>query len=186
MALTAPTGIDQSDLLLSALHATMIGDLAFFALGSLTGVNDPSLADLTAFSTDFEYDYVSIGELAEKPGKIGSKAERLKTRQYQVAGRRGTTIELTLNGLSAKQKDYLEGDSFSGEEITILLLPANYLAIIDDNTEALKAVVFNGMRWTVDWSGESDGLWTVVLSTELSGASADRVFVSDIPPEDEE
>jgi hypothetical protein len=38
------------------------------------------------------------------------------------------------------------------------------------------------MRWTVDWSGEADGLFNVVISTEFSGTTKDRiVIIKDVP-----
>jgi hypothetical protein len=43
-------------------------------------------------------------------------------------------------------------------------------------------VIFNGLRWTVDWSGEADGLFSVVISTEFSGITNGKIFVlKDIP-----
>jgi hypothetical protein len=50
------------------------------------------------------------------------------------------------------------------------------------NTEKDRVIILNGMKWAVDWSGETDGLFSVVLSTEFSGATSDRVYVyKDIP-----
>jgi len=84
-----------------------------------------------------------------------------------IPGKRTSTVELSLNGLSAKQKDYFESSLFSGQQITILCM----------SKERDRATIFNGMRWTVDWSGEADGLWTVVISTEFSGSTNGKVYL---------
>jgi hypothetical protein len=43
-------------------------------------------------------------------------------------------------------------------------------------------VIFTGLRWTVDWSGEADGLFNVVISTEFSGVTSNKIFLlKDIP-----
>lgn len=45
-----------------------------------------------------------------------------------------------------------------------------------------RAVIFNGLRWTVDWSGEADGLFTVVISTEFFGVTAGKIYLfKDLP-----
>ncbi len=45
-----------------------------------------------------------------------------------------------------------------------------------------RVVIFNGLRWTVGWSGEADGLFTVVISTEFSGVTSNKIFLlKDIP-----
>jgi hypothetical protein len=88
-------------------------------------------------------------------------------------------VELTLNGISEKQKDYFESTLFSGKEISIVLVK-NELLIPDAFWEMVldfdtSIVVFSGLRWTADWNAEADGLWSVVLSTEISGATKDKI-----------
>lgn len=82
-----------------------------------------------------------------------------------------TTIEVTLAGLGVKQKDWLESSEFSGIEHTMVCV----------SRELDRAVVFNGLRWIAEWSGESDGLFSVVLSAVVSQASSQVVMLSEIP-----
>ena len=186
MGLTLPDGIEQDDLLLDALEAVMVGDAAFFSLGAF-GWMEMASAYLLGNSYYLAYYlaaedgcFAKLGELAEMPGKVESKVNRLKTRNYLIAGRRNSSIELVLNGLSPKQKDYFESALFSGREITILRCKNELLAqdVQDsDNFQFPSPItVFNGMRWTADWNAEADGLWSVVLSTEMSGATKDRIW----------
>lgn len=171
MALTTPTfasGTTAADLLFSALIDTFIADDVYFGIGAYTATEvTTKYASKTAMATEISTYLKKIGELAEKPGKTDSKVNKLKTRNYMIPGKRTTTVELTMNGLSEKQKDYFEGSLFSGKEITLLCV----------SKERDRATIFNGMRWTVDWSGEADGLWTVVISTEFSGNSNGKVFL---------
>lgn len=169
--LTAPTfasGTTAADLLFSALSDTFIADEVFYGTGAYTSAEvGTKYATKTAMGTELSTFLKQIGELAEKPGKTDSKVNKLKTRNYMIPGKRTNTVELSLNGLSVKQKDYFEGTLFSGVQITIVCV----------SKERDRATIFNGMRWTVDWSGEADGLWTVVISTEFSGNTGGRVFL---------
>lgn len=163
---TFPSGTTSADLLFSALADTFIADEVYFGIGSYTsGEIASKFASISALTTELATYLKQIGELAEKPGKVDSKSEKLKTRNYLIPGKRTSTIELSINGLSAKQKDYFESASFQGTEITLVAV----------SKARDRATIFNGMRWVVDWSGEADGLWTVVISTEFSGATANRV-----------
>ncbi len=165
---TFPSGTTAADLAFSALVDTFIADEVFYGIGSYTAAEvGTKYATKTAMATELSTYLKQIGELAEKPGSANSKIEKLKTRNYAIPGKRTSTVELTLNGLSAKQKDYFEGSLFSGAEITLVCT----------SKDRTRATIFNGMRWTVDWSGESDGLWTVVISTEFSGVTQDKVFL---------
>ncbi|OPZ49213.1 MAG: hypothetical protein BWY95_00242 [Bacteroidetes bacterium ADurb.BinA104] len=171
MPLTAPTypsGMTNADLMFSTLVDTFIADEVFYGMGSYTAEEvGTKFATKSAMATELSTYCKQIGELAEKPGKTDSKINKLKTRNYQIPGKRTSTVELTLNGISAKQKDYFEGTLFSGAEVTIICV----------SKERDRATIFNGMRWTVDWSGEADGLWTVVISTEFSGTTNGKVFL---------
>ncbi len=171
MSLTTPifpTGTTSSDLLFSALQDTFVADEVYFGIGAYSSAEvGTKYASKDSVKGEIDTYLVSIGELAEKPGKTESKVNKLKTRNYMIPGKRTSTVELSLNGLSEKQKDYLESEAFSGAEITIVCV----------SKERDRVTIFNGMRWTVDWSGEADGLWTVVLSTEFSGRTAGRVFI---------
>jgi len=158
----------NADLMFSTLVDTFIADEVFYGMGSYTAEEvRTKFATKSAMATELNTYCEQIGELAEKPGKTDSKINKLKTRNYQIPGKRTSTVELTLNGISAKQKDYFEGTLFSGAEVTIICV----------SKERDRATIFNGMRWTVDWSGEADGLWTVVISTEFSGTTNGKVFL---------
>jgi hypothetical protein len=185
MGLSLPTNIEQDDLLLGALEAAMIGDRAYFCEGNMMSSEEDIWVWLdnayyfACFFLIYGY-FEELGELAEKPGKTESKINKLKTRNYQIPGKRTSTVELTLNGISEKQKDYFESTLFSGQEISIVLVK-NELLIPDVNGNGrdfdfdTSIVVFSGLRWTVDWNAEADGLWSVVLSTEISGATQDKI-----------
>lgn len=184
MGLGLPSAIGQDDLLLGALEAAMTGDRAYFAAGDLMGSDYFSWLENTyyvAYMLLVTRDFQELGELAEKPGKTDSKINKLKTRNYQIPGKRTSTVELTLNGISEKQKDYFEGTLFSGQEMSIVLV--NNELLIPDVMEMedyfdfdTSLVVFSGLRWTADWNAEADGLWSVVLSTELSGSTRDKIL----------
>jgi len=165
---TFPNGTTYSDLLFTALNDTFIADNVYFGAGTYTSAEvGTKYASKSAMATELSTYLVSLGELAEKPGKADSKCERLKTRNYQIPGKRTSTVELSITGLSQKQKDFLESSAFSGVALTIVCT----------NREQDRYTIFNGMRWTVDWSGEADGLWTVVISSEYSGNTKDKLFV---------
>jgi hypothetical protein len=176
MGLTTPTypsGTLQTDFDFASLMEGMVADKIFFGFGKYTAAEaTTAYATQTALTTETTTNMDSLGELAEKPGKADSKVNKLKSRNYLVPGKRTNTIELTIIGLQAKQKNFLESRLFSGKEITITVVSA----------ENDRAVVFNGMRWAVEWSGEADGMFSVVISTEYSGATKDRIFLfKDIP-----
>ncbi|MDP3115178.1 MAG: hypothetical protein Q8M98_10470 [Candidatus Cloacimonadaceae bacterium] len=165
---TYPSGTTASDLLYSALIDTYIADDIFYGLGSYTAAEvGTKYATKTSMATELNTFLKQLGELAEKPGKTDSKITKLKTRNYLLPGKRTNTVEFVISGISAKQKDYFEGALFSGTEITIVAV----------NKERERATIFNGMRWVIEWSGEADGLWSVVISTEYSGSSSGRVYL---------
>lgn len=165
---TYPSGTAATDLAFSALVDTLIADKVYYGTGAYTAAEvGTKFATQAAMATELSTYTKSLGELGEKPGKTDSKIGKLATRNYMIPGKRTSTVELTLNGISELQKNYLEGPFFSGAEITIIFVST-------DNT---RVTIFNGMRWTVDWSAEADGLWTVVISTQFSGSTADKVFV---------
>lgn len=170
---TYPSGTTQSDLLFSALMEGMVADKIYFGFGVYAAAEVETIyATVPSVQTELNTNFDILGELAEKPGKTDSKLTKLKTRNYTITGKRTSTVELTIVGMSAKQKDYLESRSFSGKDLTIVVA----------STEMDRVIIFNGMRWTVEWSGEADGLFTVVISTEFSGTTAGKVYLKkDIP-----
>ena len=174
---TFPSGTTASDLKFDALIEQMIGDDVYVGEGTLDATDLATLvASQASIATELAAAFDVLGELAEKPGKIDSKLTSLKTRNYKVAGKRTNTLELALVGISNKQKDFLESTAFSNTTITLVM----------QNTEKDRLVIFNGMKWSMEWNGETDGLYNVVISTEFVGASKDRIYVyKDIPAFDQ-
>ncbi|MCB5253239.1 MAG: hypothetical protein WC111_01780 [Candidatus Cloacimonadaceae bacterium] len=170
---TYPANMTEGDLRFEALVDVMVADKIYLGSGTYTAseianvyATQDSIQDHLGLSFD------PLGELAEKPGKADSKITKLKTRNYAIPGKRTSTVELTISGLSVKQKDYLESSFFMGKSMTIVVT----------STSLDRVVVFNGLRWTVDWSGEADGLFSVVISTEFSGITAGKLYLfKDIP-----
>lgn len=171
MGLTAPTypsGTLQADLEFPALMEGISADKIYFGMGKYTSSEaTTAYGTQTAMATELNTNMDLLGELAEKPGKADSKVNKLKSRNFMIMGKRTNTVELTIVGLSVKQKTFLESRNFSGKDITIAIVSA-------DND---RAVVFNGLRWTCEWSGEADGLFSMVISTEFSGSTKDKVFL---------
>jgi len=195
MGLTLPDEIEQEDLLLDALEPTMVGDRALFTLGELDDYEQQVTQMLENswylawYLNPASETFFPLGELAEMPGKVDSKVGKLKTRNYLIPGRRASTVELNLNGLSAKQKDYFESALFSGQPITIILCKNELLLADPEDEEAFfdlpsPIVVFSGLRWTMDWSAEADGLWSVVITSEVTGATKDRIWAQTVPAYD--
>ena len=188
MAIEKPVGKTlEGWLRFETLEAVVAGDRAY-----VTGGDTEDWDGLDYFNThDFMLEFLtaledteaimSLGELAEMPSKTESKITKLKTRNYQIPGKRTTTVELTLNGISEKQRDWFESRLFAGEVMSIFLLPNElFMHDIDDDEDwkfESGLVVFSGLRWTADWEGETDGLWKVVLSTEFSGNTRDSIVV---------
>ncbi len=167
-----PSGIDADDLAFSNLVAQMAGDYAFFGAGSLSDAEIASLDSAFAWDTALAGSFNSLGELAESSAKIESKLSTLRSRKYRLPGRRASSISLTLAGISQLQKKYLESSAFSSTPITIVLR----------SRDKGEIVIFNGLRWTVDWSGEVDGLFQVVISAEFHGTTTGKIYaVSGIP-----
>ena len=168
-----PGDMLEKDLLFVSLVEVMIADDIYFGIGTYTDSDiAANFVNQTALSIELSNNYDKLGELAEKPGKTDSKITKLKTRNYSIPGKRTSTIELSIVGLSVKQKDFLESSAFMGKNTTIVIV----------SKEKDRVVIFNGLRWTVDWSGEADGLFTVVISTEFSGVTAGKIYLfKDLP-----
>ena len=102
-----------------------------------------------------------------------SKTEKLKTRHYQLEGKRTNAVTTTIVGISEDKKNWLEDQSAGMTELT-------FVALSKDKSQA---ILINGCRWTVDWSGEADGLYTQEVTTEFTGKTFEKiVFFKDIPP----
>jgi len=171
---TYPTPMTESDMLFNTLVDVFIADDVYFGFGTYSESEIASIYNTqSSIKDELSNSFDMLGELAEKPGKADSKITKLKTRNYTIPGKRTSTVELTIAGLSTAQKNYLESHGFMSQDVTIVVVSKGFD----------RVVIFNGMRWTVDWSGEADGLFSVIISTEFSGTTAGRIYLrKDIPP----
>ncbi len=171
---TYPAPMTESDLGFSKLMDVLIADFVYFGIGTYDAASiDTLYATQAAVKLELTTNFDLLGELADKPGKTDSKLSKLKTRNYTIPGKRTSTVELNIAGLSTKQKNFLESTLFMSKDTTIVVTSKEYD----------RVVIFTGLRWTVDWSGEADGLFSVVISTEFSGATSNKIFLlKDIPP----
>ncbi len=169
MAVTKPTlpqGVTSLSDLLSQIGKVDISNI-YAGVGKLSSAEITTLTtDKTSLETGLASGYEEIGELADKSLKMESKSEKLKTRHYQIEGKRTNTVSVTIVGMSEEKKNWLEEQSEKMTELT--------LVGVTDKKDAV--VVFNGMRWTVDWSGESDGLYTQIITTEFTGSTKNKII----------
>ena len=171
---TYPTNMTEGDLAFAKLMDVLIADFVYFGIGTYDQTSiDTLYATQASVKSELNTNFDLLGELAEKPGKTDSKLSKLKTRNYTLPGKRTSTAELSIVGLSNKQKNFLESSLFMGRNTTI--------AVVSKGFD--RVVIFNGLRWTVDWLGEADGLFSVVISTEFSEVTSNKIFLlKDIPP----
>jgi len=162
-----PGAMTAADLAFDALLAEMVGDDAYIGAGTLSSADLATLIDQVTWDAALAANFDSMGELAENAGKVESKLASLKTRNFKLPGKRTTTVELNLVGISQLQKQYLESNDFSATTMCVILR----------NREKDRVIVFNGMKWTTDWSGEVDGLFAVTLTTEFVGTTDGKIYV---------
>jgi len=169
--------MDAEELAFEALQAVMPGAVVTFVEGNVDDdvidMDNVIQADLDQIGGAFYF----LGEMAEKPISVKSSIEKIKTRNYQIPGKRSTMIELRVNGIGVKQKDYLE--SLGSTELSIMISDF-YLGLanpsLPDYPEPVSVLILNGLRWTVDFSGETDGLWQCTLTTEIQGSTRHKVM----------
>ena len=165
---TLPTGMTAADLDFDQLIDVLVTDDAYFAMGEYTEAElQDKFTDPIEAQAEIDTYFASLGELAEKPVIAESQAEMANTRKYSLPGKRTNPIELTINGMSKAQKAYLESSAFSGPKITIVCL----------SKDGCRITVFNGLRWVVDWSAETDGLFQVKIATQFSGNTKNRIHM---------
>ncbi len=172
-----PVEMEDEDLTFDLLEHVMPGDHVYFGFGNDARTLIQDTADIT------NQDVINIlgkmdllGELAEKPGKVDSKISKLKTRNYQIQGNRSSDIELNIVGISDKLLGYLESELFQCNDVCILVTDVVKEAADIDVDPGYRCLLLNGMRWVVDWSAEADGLWTVVITTTISGTTTDKIM----------
>jgi len=165
---TLPGSMSEGDLDFNKLMDVFVADYVYFGIGSYSSSSiDSTYASIASAKAELVENFMLLGELAEKPGKTDSKLSKLKTRNYSIPGKRTNTVELNIAGLSTLQKNYLESNTFMGKDTTIVVA----------SKELDRVVIFTGLRWTVDWAGEADGLFNVAISTEFSGATSNKVYL---------
>lgn len=171
-----PVEMEDEDLTFALLEHVMPGDHVYFALGSaLSHIGD--LGEIHSSEVDDILSNMEVlGELAEKPGKVDSKINRLKTRNYSISSKRNSSIELNLVGLSTKLKNYLETALFQEQDVAILIteMDREKMDILTD--PGYRCLLLDSMRWTVDWSAEADGFWSVVISTTVNGFTTSKIL----------
>jgi len=171
---TLPAGLSSGDLadLLNQIGKVDVYNI-YAGVGRLTSAElDSIFASQETINTELESNFEEIGELSEKPFKAESKSEKLKTRHYQLEGKRTNIVTVTIVGISEEKKNWLEDQSAGMTQLT-------FIALSKDKTQA---ILINGCRWTVDWSGEADGLYTQEVTTEFIGKTSEKVvFFNQIP-----
>ncbi|MCB5287518.1 MAG: hypothetical protein LHW64_06920 [Candidatus Cloacimonetes bacterium] len=175
--------ITKEELNFAALEQVLPGSLLYYAAGKADSSYETYFSDPERFKKLFSESgqvFYPFGELAEKPGKTDSKIEKLKTRNFLIPGRRSSSVELAVCGLSEAQKNYLESTLFQGQPMTMILANKDVMSTIPE-VDDLDIVIINGLSWVTEWSGEADGLWTVVISTEIQGSTEGLIYPLHIP-----
>ncbi len=164
---TLPSGMSSGDLadLLNQIGKVDVYNI-YAAIGSMSSAEITAMfANLGAINAELTASFEEVGELAEKPFKAESKTEKLKTRHYQLEGKRTNVVTTTIVGISEAKKNWLEDQSAGMTQLT-------FVALSKDKTQA---ILINGCRWTVDWSGEADGLYTQEITTEFTGKTSEKI-----------
>lgn len=161
-----PPGMTADNLKFDNLIATMSGDYAYIAAGMLSKSDLAGLTSVLKWEMALKLAFDPLGELAEEPAQVESKTEGMKTRKFLVAGKRDNELELRIVGVSQTQKKYLESPAFNEATVTIVL----------QNRDKDKITIFNGMKWAMEWSAATDGLYDVTISTDFTGSTDARVI----------
>lgn len=114
VAPTFPGTMNDKDLIFDALMDVLIADDIYFGEGAYVdeGEVESLYGTQTLVQEQLSTVLARLGELAEKPGKTDSKITKLKTRNYTIPGKRTSTVELTIAGISNTQKNYFESSAF--------------------------------------------------------------------------
>jgi hypothetical protein len=123
-----------------------------------------AFSDQTVAATTITTDYIPFGEFQEKPFSVKSDVKILKSYHRSREGRRTTSIELNLIGLSVEQKNWLEKE---------LKKKVRTVAIISEDKATVA--VFNGLKWAYNWSFEADEYCKVTIKTEFSGITEGKI-----------
>ena len=168
MPLTKINGTAAANLAYARMLDSINVDKVYIAQGATAhGEILPTIESLTTFNAELAASYTEIGELAEKPFKIDSKVDTVKTRHRAIPTRRKNTITLMVAGVNCHQKNFFESAAFGRTEHTIL--------IIDE--DITQGIYITGCVWKADWQGEADGIFTLTLTAEFAGATAKKVLL---------
>jgi len=146
------------------------GGKVYIANGSYASrsVFNTAFTSKTSMDTELSTSFDELSDLAEKAGKIESNVAKLKTKHYAVDGKRTNKISLNLAGISEERKEFIE-NYLNDSNKTIVLL----------DESGLKAMCFNGLRWSGSYSGEFDAVFENVIETEFSGSTVDKIWIKD-------
>ncbi len=170
---TYPNGVVNSDIEFDSLISEMDGKHVYIGSGKYTKDEaDAAFADkATVAITLGNFDIA--GELMESSWKTESSVKTYKTRNYIIAGRRTTTLEIGLAGMSDKQRLFFERSELNSTAMTFLVV----------SDELNKVICFSGLRWYCDWSGSNDNGFEVILKTEFSGYTTECIFAYSAIPD---
>ncbi|MDD2650545.1 MAG: hypothetical protein RBS16_01915 [Candidatus Cloacimonadales bacterium] len=152
---------------------------AIFACGSLyiadgdytKSTADTAFADLDAKESELSSKFIKLSDLAEKPFKLESKVAEVKTLNYILEGKRTSSVELNLVGLTQARKDWLE----------VELGKKNRTIILENKTED-SVMIFNNKRWVCEWVYEAESVFNATIRTEFAGPTSSGFMVyNDIP-----
>ncbi len=165
---TLPDDMTTGDMaLLTTQVKTIDVDQLYIGTGSYASADiSTKFADKTVLATELSTNLEKLGLLAEKAFKPDSKVEKVKTKHYSFETKRTNIFEATINGISQDKKTFLEGISRDGTQVTMVAV----------NKALSQALIVNGLTWSVAWSGEDGGLWSMVLTAEHNGTTED-IFI---------
>jgi len=171
-ALTKPT-FDGASADFDDLIDGMDGGDAYIAAGAgfeSEATMAAALDDQTAVDTLLGTSFEKFGTFQEEPYSMESKVELKKTYNYVKQGKRSNTISLNFAGLSAELKKWCEEQ-----------LNATAHTIIIRSTNKAKLLVFNGLKWAMEWSSKADDWYLVTIKTEFTGNTANKVVMLTCP-----
>ncbi len=146
---------------------------AYIASGSYDSKTDfeTAFADLTAMATEL-VKFDEFGDLADKPYKIDSKVEKLKTLHRIIEGKRTNSVTINFNGMSDTRKEFIESE-LNKQDATIIM--------VNKDENAVKC--FNGLRFLGQHNGEGNALYNAVIEAEFSGSSYRKIWTKLTIPE---
>ena len=172
--LTKP-GLAAEDFELDDLIDGMEGGYAYISEG--TGFENETtmaaaVADQGTVATLLAASFEEFGTFQEDAWDIQSTVEMKKTYHFVKQGKRSTAITMGLAGLNSKAKSWLE-NKLNQEPHTIII----------QSTDKDKLLIFNGLKWVMEWSNKVDDWFNVTVKTEFSGTTKNKVVMLACPAE---